>query len=377
MVQKALWAVALLAVFAPVSAQDEKPAVQDGVKSGEAKTSFLDEEFPFEGEVTAERLNVRLFPKPDAATSIVATVLGQGEKLTVVAQKDDFFQILPPRGTSVWVWARNVKKETDDAGTVIGNDVPVRLDSRANADQLGTMKEGAKVKILREHLGWFQIFPPDTVKYFVAKKYVKYLGKATAAVTPSDKQVPKALPDAEAQSKLAEAEALATEQNEFITAKELDKLNFAKVAEAFEAAAALAKSDELKKQAEARAKTYRQLEAHWALVQKNLQLTEEKLRLLRQEIENKNKPEEKKWEFTGHVDTVGRMFNRPGTHKLVSGGKIVCFLRAKDDSEEIRQQMNGLWDRYVGVRGTVQKLTDSWDGYSVVIVEAIEEVVKK
>jgi len=377
MVQKALWAVALLGVIAPVSAQDEKPAVQDGVKSGEAKTSFLDEEFPFEGEVTAERLNVRLFPKPDAATSIVATVLGQGEKLTAVAQKDEFFQILPPKGTSVWVWARHVKKDADDAGTVIGIDVPVRLDSRANADQLGTMKEGAKVKILREHLGWFQIFPPDTVKYFVAKKYVKYLGKATAAVTPSDRQVPKALPDAEAQAKWKEAEELVAEQNALIAAKDIEKLDFVKVAEAFEAVASLARSDDLRKQAESEAKYYRKMAAVYAGIQKSMADARSKIEAIEAQIRDRNKPEEKKWEFTGHVDTVGRMFNRPGTHKLVSGGKIVCFLRAKDDSEEIRLQMNGFYDRYVGVRGTVQKLTDSWDGYSVVIVEAIEEVVKK
>jgi uncharacterized protein YgiM (DUF1202 family) len=83
---------------------------QDDVKGGEAKVAFEKKSYPYEGEVTVERLNVRMFPKNDQ-TSIITSVLGLGEKVTVVAEKDEYFQILPPRGSIVWVASKNIKRD--------------------------------------------------------------------------------------------------------------------------------------------------------------------------------------------------------------------------------------------------------------------------
>src|SRR5579863_4316152 len=69
------------------------------VKSGQEKVAFEKKSYPYEGEVTVERLNVRMFPKNDQ-TSIITSVLGLGEKVTVVAEKDEYFQILPPKGST-------------------------------------------------------------------------------------------------------------------------------------------------------------------------------------------------------------------------------------------------------------------------------------
>src|SRR5205814_733139 len=70
--------VGLAVVSAGASAQD--------VKSGQEKVAFEKKSYPYEGEVTVERLNVRMFPKNDQ-TSIITSVLGLGEKVTVVAEK--------------------------------------------------------------------------------------------------------------------------------------------------------------------------------------------------------------------------------------------------------------------------------------------------
>ncbi|MBI2930219.1 MAG: SH3 domain-containing protein [Planctomycetes bacterium] len=365
-------AAGLLLLFGVCAAAQEKPAVQEGLQSGEAKTAFVGEDFPFEGEITVERLNVRLFPKGDAASSIIAGVLTQGEKIVVVGDQDDFFHILPPKSAAVWVFGRNVKRETSDTGTIITSDTPVRLDSRINGEKLATLPEGAQVKILREHMGWYQIAAPEQVKYYVAKKYVKYLGRANGATPAVDAPKPEAL----AREKLREAEELAEEQHELITAKKIKEVDFSKVVEAYEEAAAMATSEDVRQEAQAQLRTYRQLQATLDLVKAQLDKGEDTIQKLKDQIEAKNKVEAPKWEFTGHVDTVGRLWHRPGSHKLVQGGKIVCFLRAKEGDLQMEQRLNSLFEKYVAVKGEVLRDVKGWEGFSVVIVESVEEPSK-
>ncbi len=383
MVQKMLLAAVLVALCAPAVAQDskdqpkssEKPAVQEGVKAGEAQSSFVKEEFPFDGEITADRLNVRLFPKADAAQSIIAAVLGQGSKVTALAAKDDWYQIVPPQGVHVWIWARNVKKDNGSIGTVIGSDVPVRLDSRANADKVAALNEGTPVTIISENMGWYKIVPPDSVKYFVAKKHVKYVGKAE--VKASDKPTtPQVAPGTDWASLLKEAEMIKEEQNALLNERKLDELDFAKVAIAFEAAAAAVKDPVVKRQAESDARHFRQMQNHWDIVKLQKDIAEKQLTDLRAQIDEKGKPITPKWAFTGYVDTVGRIWNRPGTHKLLMGGKIICYMKVKDGNEDMLRRINDNFERYVGLTGTVEKCTEGFDGYSVITVESIEKLEK-
>src|ERR1041384_7414717 len=129
------WSLAVVALAALCAG-----AVAQDVKGGEEKVAFEKKSYPYEGEVTVERLNVRMFPKNDQ-TSIITSVLGLGEKVTVVAVKDEYFQIIPPKNSTGWVTAKNIKRE-GEKGTATTNEVPVRLDSRINADVLCTLKEG-------------------------------------------------------------------------------------------------------------------------------------------------------------------------------------------------------------------------------------------
>src|SRR5262245_58265081 len=195
------WLVAVVGL----AAMSAVATAQDDVKAGEAKVAFEKKSYPYEGEVTVERLNVRMFPKNDQ-TSIITSVLGLGEKMTVVAEKDEYFQILPPRGSIVWVASKNIKRE-GDKGVATVAEIPVRLDSRINADVLCTLKEGEAVKVAGEHMGWLKIEAPAAVKYFVGKKYVHTARAAEAAApapvpAPDEKKAAKAAPltgsDAEA-----------------------------------------------------------------------------------------------------------------------------------------------------------------------------------
>lgn len=343
-----------------------------GVGFAQEKVSFEKGSFPFEGEVTATNLHVRMAPKADP-TSIIATTLHQGSKVTVVGEKEDFYQILPPSGCTAWVFAKNVKRD-GEAGVVTVNDSPVRLDSRLSAEKLCTLNEGQKVRVLAEHMGWFKIEAPPAVPYFVGKKFVKFVGEAKTAKLPTVPAVKsvKAGQDAAALEKIRLAETLIAEMNGKIEQGDLENVDFNKAVSLFDEAAAEAKSEAVKKEAEAGAKSYRNVQTVWNTYRAQRKSIEDQIRVLKEEQAKAKRPVEKVYAFTGYVDTTSfSMSDRPGTHKLIMADKVVCFLKVKDGEEAMRQTLNKYFRKYVGVTGTVIKNPKGWEGYSLVIVDDV------
>ena len=361
------WFVALFPLLAAAG------FAQDEVKGGEAKTSFTKASYPFEGEIQTERLNVRMFPRADGQ-SIIAAVVSQGEKVTVVGEKEDFFQILPPKGATVWVIGRNVKRE-GQTGTITANDVPVRLDSRVNADAVALLKEGEPVSIVGENMGWYKIASPPAVKYYVGKKFVK-AGAAVEVALPKDeaKAPAKAAQggsDSGARATLAVADQLLDEQRRLVEEKKIDQVDFSRVIAAYESARDQAKSEVVRLEAEKGLKRYRDIHLIWESARSQLLAKEAEVAKKLEEI-NKPKAEEAKGPLmVGHIDTTGLLWKRPGTHKLVMGGKIVCFIRAKEGDEKMTSRFNDFFGKYVGVNGSLIKNPEGWDGYSVVVVDEL------
>jgi len=351
-------------------------SAQEPPKSGESQSSAAVAEFPFEGEVSVENLNVRLAPKTEAGIAVVS-VLRQGDKVVAVGTSGEFLIIRPPRGASVWIYAKHVKKESDGSGSVIVNDAAVRMDSRINAEKLGALKEGERVTILKEHLGWYQIAAPDAVKYFVSKKYVKFLAPAAGAALANPETKEAGGSDAAALAKIREAEELIDEQRKLIAGQKLLEVDFGGVVAAFTEAVALAKTEPVKKQAESDLKSYTNFDMMFKGVKGNLEGTQKALQALRDSQEEKRKGQQLKYDACGYVDTVGMLLNRPGAHKLVMSGKIVAFLKVKEGDEEMRIRLNNLYGKYVGVTGAVLKDPEGWLGHRVVTVELAEELIKK
>ena len=352
-------------------------AAQDDVKGGEAKVSFEKKSYPYEGEVTVERLNVRMFPKNDQ-TSIITSVLGLGEKVTVVAEKDEYFQILPPRGSIVWVPSKNIKRE-GDKGVATAGEIPVRLDSRINADVLCTLKEGEAVKVAGEHMGWLKIEAPAAVKYFVGKKYVHTARAAEAAAAPTpapadEKKPAKAAPltgsDVEARSLIENAYAELKKQDALLAAKNFDQMDYGTVIADFKAAVEKAKSDDVRKEAERGLE--RVLAVNRALETAKVAVDAQKKAEAATMAEKlKAKAGEPKFSFSGYLDTTGILFKRPGTHKLVMDGRIIAFLRIKDGDEKMLAKFNGQFQKLVGINGTVINNPEGWDGYKVIVVDEL------
>lgn len=361
-----LSAFAVLGLSAGASAQEETP------RSGEAKTASTSA-FPFQGEVTCEWLNVRFQPKNEPGQGI-ASVLKQGEKVTVMGESGDYWHILPPKGTTVWIYGRQVKKDSATEGTVFVNDAAVRMDSRVNAEKLATLDEGARVKILKEHLGWFQIAAPEAVKYWVAKKFVRNAGPAEVK-TAGTKPAPDA--DAEAKALIREAERLIEEQNQALRDNRIEELDYSAIIQAYEAAAKIARNAEMRRIAEQGAKNYREFQAILVGVKANLKAVRELVEAQKAALEEKHRAAEKKWDMVGYVDMVGPILNRPGAYKLVMGEKIVCFISVKDGDDEMRARLNRCYEKYVGIKGVMTQNPTGWAGYSVVAIADIEEIPTK
>ncbi len=370
------WMCAFAAVLAG------QALAQEPAKAGQEKVAFEKKAFPFEGEVSADRLNVRLYPKSDG-TSIIASVLGLGDKVTVVAEQGEFYQVLPPKGCTVWVSARNVKRE-GGTGIVTAGDVPVRLDSRVNADALGTLKEGEAVKVLGENMGWLKIEAPASVKYFVARKFVRAGRELDAASLPAAAQGAGRRPaaptpagavrtgsDDEARAALRVADSFLEEQRKLIDERKLDQVDFSAVVAAYQKASETAADPSVKAEADTLHKRYRDLHLIWTTAKEEKARKEAELAALRAPPEAKPAAA-KPYVMMGFVDTTGStLFKRPGTHKLIMGGKIVAFLRAKDGEERMISRFNDLYQKYVGVNGILIKNPDGWDGYTVVVVDQI------
>ena len=373
---KKLW---LIAAFAAMSAGAQ---AQETGGAGETKVAFGSYAYPFEGEVAASRLNVRMFPNADAE-SVIASVLPRGSKVTVVGEKEMFYQIVAPKGCTAWIYGRSVRRE-GGAGTVMASDVPVRMDSRVTSQPLCTLKRGTEVKVVGQHMGWYKIAAPVEVKYFIAKKYVhpiRGLASAGVSATPfkdgAKKTEPAVAPvDGAYQPHLDVANALLEEQKQLVAERRLEDVDFENVIRALELAKEESKTPDGK--AEVDKVLVKYLKIHNAFLAWKGEVQKKQLEVQAEVADLAKKPAPPKtWAMTGYVDTTGLLWKRPGTHKLVMGGKIVCFLRVKEGDKKMVSTMNGHFRKYVGVNGTLIRNPEGWDGYSVVVVDEIVQINRK
>lgn len=365
--RKLLAAVTLPALFSAAL------VAQDVAKTASGKSG----EFPFTGEVATEQLNVRILPGTTPEAIIVA-ILKQGDAVTVCGEKDGFYAIHPPKGAWVWVWGKNLQVN-GSTGVVVTNDAPVRIDARSNAKQVGTLPEGTRVQILKEHLGWYKIEAPEAVKFWVAKKYIKArgsaevgkprVGESETARVPETKTTE--LPDP-ALGKLEEAENLLETYLDLANQKRYDEIDPRKVVSIMEEALEMARDPGVKQRISARLEVARAWKE--AIIQQIIlhgKIKETARAASDTKVSANGKPE---FQFTGTVDVAGAYFRSLGRHKLVKDNKIVAFLKVKDGDAKMMERLNSLYQKRVGVVGSVQKDPEGWEGYTVIIVEKVVEL---
>ncbi|MCH7591165.1 MAG: hypothetical protein IH989_00075 [Planctomycetes bacterium] len=160
-------------------------ATMAGVSLGQSKT----ETAPRRAEVTATDVYVRSGPSSNHYPVIK---LGAGDRITVVGQNREWYEILPPAGTFSFISGDFVDTADNKTGVVSGNNVRVRAGSvlpefAKNKYVVQTkLSRGAEVSILgRDPDGYLRIKPPEGVTVWVHNGYVAILPGAGKPVSQS------------------------------------------------------------------------------------------------------------------------------------------------------------------------------------------------
>lgn len=134
-------------------------------------------------DVDATVVNVRRGP------GLAYGVEGQvthGARLAILGEKNSWYRVRLPGNKVGWVasWlVNNNEATTGDAKTgVTTAAVNVRASSTANARKLGTLKSGAKIKVVYQEGAWSQIIYDGTAAW-ISSKYVKLDGASTNVST--------------------------------------------------------------------------------------------------------------------------------------------------------------------------------------------------
>lgn len=335
-------------------------------------------EFPFEGEVVASKLNVRVKPTNDADSTIVA-VLSEGDRVTVLGREGSFYEIQAPKGAGVWVDGRYL--DVNGSTGTVKRKTKVRTDSRITAPAVGELSEGTTVKILKDNAGWYKVECGTAATFYVASRYIKYLkpaegvqlGRTTAKTSATGKLDLKGS-DKAAESKIAEALAMVEEQKKLVESKQLANVNFGAVAKLFEEAADLAVTPGIKSTAIENARMFRRFDG--LLTGINAAGAKiEMLNAMAKELQDPAKFKDyanKLFAAAGKLDSVSAfLINRAGSHKLINDGKVVAYLKTKPGDVDTYDKLCFLYGKFVGVKGNKEK-ADGADAPVITVDEVVE-----
>ncbi len=126
---------------------------------------------PFTGKIKGRKVRMRL--RPDLDSRIIKE-LTKNELITVVGEKEDFWAVEAPAGTKAYVFRSFILDNV-----VEGNRVNVRLEPSLDAPILTHLNSGDKIEnpsISPVNPKWFEITPPATARFYIAKEFVEYAG---------------------------------------------------------------------------------------------------------------------------------------------------------------------------------------------------------
>jgi len=137
------------------------------------------------GEVTGTAVNVR--SGPGIAYGAVTKVV-RGSRVTILGERGGWYRIVMPENEYSWVAAEFLQKGATDVATVTGDAVNVRVEASTNAQVLGRLSSGSKVRVVEEREGWCRIKPVPGSVGWISVDFVRMLGAAaaTAATIPAD-----------------------------------------------------------------------------------------------------------------------------------------------------------------------------------------------
>jgi hypothetical protein len=126
---------------------------------------------PFTGKIKGRKVRMRLRPDLD---SRIMKELSKNELVTIIGEKGDFWAVQAPAGTKAYVFRSFILDNV-----VEGNRVNVRLEPSLDAPVIAHLNSGDKIEnpsISPINPKWFEIAPPASARFYIAKEYVEYAG---------------------------------------------------------------------------------------------------------------------------------------------------------------------------------------------------------
>lgn len=126
----------------------------------------------FTGKTVGSHVRLRTQPTTD---SIVVRELTKGELIVADSEENGYYAVLPPKNTKAYIFRSFVLE-----GVVEGNRVNIRMEPKLDAAIIGSLSSGDKVEgtICPNNPKWLEIDPPQSVRYYVAKEFIDYVGTA-------------------------------------------------------------------------------------------------------------------------------------------------------------------------------------------------------
>ena len=267
------------------------------------------EEIPFAGAVTGDNVNLR--SGPDVNFEILGEV-NTSDKLVVTGEQGKWYRVRPPSGISCYVHQNYI--EADGAGgRGKGNQINIRSGAGERFSVLGQANDGDSVTLLGKKGEWYEIKPVKGTGVWVHSDFVKFYSKVEEYLAEED-------------VRMNSEKTLAQLEERYLT-------EIAKPAEEREMADLLSGYQEIIKYSAAgadrdkiagRIRDIERLVTETELLKKTSALEEKVARL-------ENPPEEILPPPTaaGTLEDLGRILNRPATHKLVLNGKATHYLKSQ------------------------------------------------
>lgn len=124
----------------------------------------------FTGKVKGKK--VRLRASPDMESTIIRE-LSQGELISIVEDKGDFWGVQPTQESKAYIFRSFVLDNT-----VEGSRVNVRLKPSTDAPIIAHLSTGDKIEgsVCTSNSKWMEIKAPESARFYVAKEYVENVG---------------------------------------------------------------------------------------------------------------------------------------------------------------------------------------------------------
>lgn len=127
---------------------------------------------PFTGKIVRNKVRLRTQPSLDAP---IAGEINRGDLFIIVGETEDFYAVLPPRGTKAYIFRTFVLDNQ-----VEGTRVNIRLKPDLEAPVIAQLNSGDRVNgnVSPQNNKWLEIAPPQTTRFFVSKDLVEKIGDA-------------------------------------------------------------------------------------------------------------------------------------------------------------------------------------------------------